>query len=129
MGRGQLRFWSLCTGESRVTTRTPDCLADRQLALGRRRAYTVVVSKPEDRPANARRRCGISWLDMGDGDGDQRSDYAVLIMRNMLVAPTFEHAIQRVPRPGSEPQVMGPYFPRAQYAERADVEALGCGPV
>ena len=66
---------------------------------------------------------------MGEGDGDQRSDYAVLILRNMLVSPRFAHAIQRVPRPASEPQVMGPYFPRAQYAARADVEALGCGSV
>ena len=43
-------------------------------------------------------------------------------MRNMLVAPTFEHAIQRVPRPGAEPQVMGPYFPRSDYTSRAAFE-------
>lgn len=126
MGRGQLRFWSLCTGESRVTTRTPDCLADRQVALGPRRSYTIVVSKPEDRPANAVRRCGVSWLDMGDGDGDRRSDYAVLIMRNMLVAPTFAHAIQRVPSPTAAEAVMGPYFPRSGYVARAAFEARGC---
>jgi hypothetical protein len=128
MGRGQLRFWSLCTGESRVTTRTPDCLADRQIVLGERRRYTVVVSKPEDRPANAVRRCGVSWLDMGDGDGDRRSDYAVLIMRNMLVSRDFARAIQRVPEPGAEEEVMGPYFPRSQYMSRAGFEALGCRP-
>ena len=60
MGRGQLRFWSLCTGESRVTTRTPDCLADRQLALGRRRAYTVVVSKPRG-PARPTRAAAAAY--------------------------------------------------------------------
>ena len=126
MGRGQVRFWSLCTGESRVTTRTPDCLADEQVVLGDRRSYTIVVSKPEDRPANAVRRCGVSWLDMGDGDGDRRSDYAALIMRNMLVSPTFARAIQRVGAPGEEAAVMGPYFPRSEYRSRAQFEALGC---
>jgi hypothetical protein len=47
----------------------------------------------------------------------------------MLVSPDFARAIQRVPRPGAEPEVMGPYFPRTEYAARADVEALGCGSV
>jgi hypothetical protein len=126
MQTGQLRFWSLCSGESRVTTRTPDCLADRQVALGAGRSYTIVVSKPEDRPGNAVRRCGVSWLDMGPGDGDQRSDYAALIMRNMLVAPDFAHAIQRVPDPRSAREVMGPYFPDSAYATKAAFEARGC---
>jgi hypothetical protein len=126
MGTGRLRFWSLCSGESRVTTRTADCLADRQLELGADRRYTIVASKAADRPRNATRRCGVSWLDLGKGDGAGRSDYAVLIMRNMLVAPDFAQAIQRIPRPGQEQQVMGPYFPASQYTTKADYEARGC---
>ena len=96
------------------------------MVLGPGRAYTIVVSKPEDRPTNAVRRCGVSWLDMGDGDGDQRSDYAALIMRNMLVSPDFAQAIQRVPEPGAEADVMGPYFPQSEYRSRAAFEGLGC---
>jgi hypothetical protein len=126
MGTGQLRFWSLCSGESRVTTRTADCLADRQVKLGAGRQYTIVASKPADRPANARRRCGASWLDLGRGDGAGRSDYAVLIMRNMLVADDFAQAIQRIPRPGEEQPVMGPYFPATQYTTKQAFEARGC---
>jgi hypothetical protein len=126
MSRAQLRFWSLCSGQSRVTTRTNDCLADRQVVLRGDRRYTIVVSKPEDRPANAKASCGVSWLDFGPGDGAGRSDYAVLIMRNMLVSPTFAQAIQRVPKPGQEAQVMGPYLPRTEYTNRAAFEALGC---
>ena len=126
MGRGQLRFWSLCSGESRVTTRTPDCLADRQVKLDAQRGYTIVASQAAARPRNATRRCGVSWLDLGQGDGAGRSDYAVLIMRNMLVAPDFAQAIQRIPRPGEEQQVMGPYFPDSQYMTRAAFEARGC---
>ena len=127
MRRGQLRFWSLCTGESRVTTRTPDCLADRQVRIDRRRRYTVVVSRPADRPANARRRCGVSWLDWGArGDGAGNPDYGFLIIRNMLVSPDFRQAIQRVPQPGEEAATMGPYFPTAGYSTKAAFERRGC---
>ena len=127
MPRGQLRFWSLCTGESRVTTRTPDCLADRQVLRRSGRNYTVVVSKAADRPANARAKCGVAWLDWGElGDGAGDPDYGLLIMRNMLVSPGFANAIQRVEQPGTEPEVMGRYFPRAEYSSVEDFEAQGC---
>jgi hypothetical protein len=127
MPRGDMRFWSLCTGESRVTTRTPDCLSDRQVLRQSGREFTVVVSKPEDRPANATRACGVAWLDWGaNGDGAGDPDYAALILRNMLVDPDFPHAIQRVARPGTEAEVMGPYFPRADYMTREEFEARGC---
>ncbi len=127
MPGGDMRFWSLCTGESRVTTRTPDCLSDRQVLRQSGRNYTVVVSKPEDRPANAARECGVAWLDWGaNGDGAGDPDYAALIMRNMLVSPEFEHAIQKVARPSEEEAVMGPYFPRSEYMTREEFEARGC---
>jgi len=128
MRRGQMRFWSLCTGESRVTTFTPDCLADRQVPIDRKRRYTIAVSKRGDRPANARRRCGFGWLDWGErGDGAGDSGYGLLIMRNMLVSPSFAHAIQRVSTAGTEPDVMGDYFPRSEYSTVAEFEARGCG--
>jgi hypothetical protein len=127
MPHGQLRFWSLCSGESRVTTRTPDCLADRQVLRRSGRRYTIAVSKRADRPTNARARCGVAWLDWGErGDGAGDPDYGLLIMRNMLVSPGFERAIQRVEQPGTEPEVMGPYFPRASYSSVAGFEARGC---
>jgi hypothetical protein len=127
MADGQLRFWSLCSGESRVTVRTPDCLADRQLALGKDRTFTIVVSKAADKPANARPECGINWLDWGDaGDGAGNPDYGLLIMRNMLVSPDFKEAIQNVPRPGAEATTMGAYLPQTIYASRAQFESRGC---
>lgn len=127
MGRGQMRYWSLCSGESRVTTRTPDCVWDRIVPLDATRRYTIVVSRREDRPANARRRCGVAWLNWGErGDGVGDRDYGLLIMRNMLVSPRFRHAIQRVTQAGTEPEVMGPFFPRAAYTSRDQFEARGC---
>ena len=55
MGDGQVRFWSLCTGESRVTLRTPDCVSDRELPVDSARRYTVVISKAADRPVERHR--------------------------------------------------------------------------
>jgi hypothetical protein len=130
MGRGQMRYWSLCTGESRVTTFTPDCLADRQVPVDEQRDYVIAISKREDRPANARRRCGIGWLNWGRrGDGAGDPDYGFLIMRNMLVSPRFEHSIQRVSEAGTEPEVMGPYYPRTTYATVEEFEGRGCADV
>ncbi|MBV9309991.1 MAG: hypothetical protein JOZ73_04125, partial [Solirubrobacterales bacterium] len=72
-------------------------------------------------------RCKVGWLNWGDrGDGAGRPDYGLLIMRNMLPAPTFAQAIQNVSRPGTEPQVMGDYFPRATYTTRTGFQARGC---
>jgi hypothetical protein len=127
MGSGQLRFWSLCTGESRVTTRTPGCISDRQLPIDRDRMYTVVVSRAADRPANATRGCGVGWVDWGlRGDAAGRPDYGLLIMRNMLPATSFAQAIQNVQKPGTEPQVMGGYFPSSAYSSKSQFEGRGC---
>ncbi|MDX6585848.1 MAG: hypothetical protein QOI31_321 [Solirubrobacterales bacterium] len=127
MPGGELRFWSLCTGESRVTTRTPDCLADRQVLAQSGRDYTIVVSRRADRPRNARARCGIAWLDWGNrGDGAGDADYGLLIMRNMLVSPDFDEAIQNVPAPGQEEAVMGQHFPRSSYSTVEEFEDRGC---
>ena len=129
MEAGQLRFWSLCTGESRVTVRTPDCVADRELPVDSARRFTVVVSRKEDRPANATERCGVSWIDWGDrGDGAGDPDYAVLILRNMLPAAGFGQAVQRVQRPGTEPDVMGDHFPATAYGTQGRLRAARLQP-
>jgi hypothetical protein len=127
MEAGQLRFWSLCTGESRVTLRTPDCAADREVPVDASRRFTVVVSRREDRPVNATERCGVAWIDWGErGDGAGDPDYAVLILRNMLPAAGFGQAVQRVQRPGTEPDVMGDHFPATTYGTKAGFERRGC---
>jgi hypothetical protein len=47
-------------------------------------------------------------------------------MRNMLVDPNWDEAIQRVERPGEEADVMHEHFPRTRYATRKKFEARGC---
>ena len=87
----------------------------------------IVVSRREDRPDNAKKRCGVAWLDWGErGDGAGDPDYALLILRNMLVRPSFKEAIQKVESPGREDEVMKDHFPRSEYSGRAAFEDQRC---
>ena len=130
MPEAELRFWSLCSGESRATMRTPACLADDQVPLDSDRSFTIVVSKRSARPENAKPECGVAWLDWGDrGDGVDRDAYGLLILRNMKPANDFEHAVQRISKFGEESAVMGDYFPQSEYTSVGEFEKRGCNAV
>ncbi len=130
MGRPEnydLRYWSLCSNESLVTTRFSACIYDREVTLGSDRRYTIVVSKAANRPVNARAECGVSWLDWGDaGDGAGHPQITALLLRNMAPNPAFGAAVQDIPGPGREMQTMGPYLPRPVYTSKALFESRGC---
>jgi hypothetical protein len=128
MEDGDLRYWSLCQNESSVTTRVVDCLHDEQVPQDDEGRYTVVVSLPEDRPENATADCGVAWLDWGPGDGVDRAEYGLLIMRHMLPSPDFEATIANVAEPGEEADVMGALLPEAAYETVAQFEERGCDP-
>lgn len=121
-GRGQLRYWSLCSASVQPygVTDTIGCVNDSRLVTDRRGYYTVAVSTPEDRPANARAGCGVTWLPFG------ARPTAALIMRNQLPAPGFAHAVQKVRKPGQERAVMGDYLPRGSYTSVPEFERRGC---
>jgi hypothetical protein len=127
----QVRYWSLCTGSSPVTGLGYNCVYDQQVPLRKGRRYTLVISKPADRPANARAKCGYKWLGFGGGenyDDPAARDYVdVLYMRFMAAEPDWARAPQRVTTPGTEKHVMGPYFPRSRYHSTAGFEKRGCG--
>ncbi|MGX1668840.1 hypothetical protein [Streptomyces sp. NPDC055400] len=114
MGSGQLRYWSLCAYEA-WSTRVDgpqSCLYDEQLHPDAHGNYTVVVSRPGDRPKNATAACGVDWIAWpknGDGAGDL--DDAMLLLRNMLPAKGFTQAPQNTRTGDDEAQVMGPYLP------------------
>ena len=119
---GQIRYWSLCSASVQPygVTDTIGCVNDARLRTDRRRWYTVVVSTPEDRPANARRACGVTWLPFG------ARPTAALIMRNQLESPGFDRAIQDVRKPGRERRVMGDLLPRGHYTSTRGFERRGC---
>jgi hypothetical protein len=120
--RAQLRYWSMCSVSMQPygVTDTIGCVNDARLATNRRGWYKVVVSTPEDRPTNARRACGVTWLPYGI------RPTAALVMRNQLADPGFAHAIQRVRRPGTEREVMGDFLPRGRYTGTKAFERRGC---
>jgi hypothetical protein len=120
--RGQLRYWSMCSVSMQPygATDTVGCVNDSRLATSRRGWYTLVVSAPEDRPANARRRCGVTWLPFGI------RPTAALVMRNQLADPDFAHSVQRVRRPGTEREVVGDFLPRGHYTGTRAFQRHGC---
>lgn len=122
-----LRYWSLCTNESLVTTRFSDCIYDSEVTLDDDRTYTIVISKAANRPENATEACGVSWLDWGDaGDGAGHPGLTALLLRNMAPNPAFSAAVQNIAGPGAEVATMGPYLPEVVYTTKAAFEDRGC---
>lgn len=109
----QLRYWSLC-GNEFVTQRFTDCAADYQVPLDDSGFFTVVISDPADRPANATAENGFLWLPWGPYP-DQ-----LLLYRHMLQNPSFEQAIHNVEKGDALSHVMGEFEPKAVYC-RPDV--------
>ena len=126
-GQYDLRYWSLCSNESLVTTRFSDCIHDSDVTLDADRRYRIVVSKAANRPVNARAECGVSWLDWGDaGDGAGHPQITALLLRNMAPNPDFGAAVQDIGGPGLEAATMGPYLPKPVYTSKASFEGRGC---
>ncbi len=126
----QVRYWSLCTGSSPVSGLGYDCVYDQQVPLRGDRRYTLIVSRPADRPKNATEACGYRWLAFGAGekydDPASRDWIDTLYMRFMAPDPSFAQAPVRVTAPGTEATVMGAYFPTSAYTTKAAFEGRGC---
>jgi hypothetical protein len=124
----ECRYWSVIMSEAPPSGMGTDALTDMQVPLDKDRNYTIVVSRAEDRPANATLENGIAWLDWGTrGEGiddpSNREDFGFLVFRFMYNNPRWKHSPTRITVPGSEPEVMGPYYPRGEYTDRATFEA------
>jgi hypothetical protein len=118
MGTGQVRYWDVCSYES-YTERNYACVADYQAPETRSRSYTIVVSTPANRPANAGTHCGVAWLPWGP------TSQSLLILRHQLAHPAFAYSVQKA-RYDHEQADMGAYYPSARYTTRARFEERGC---
>ncbi len=118
MASAALRYWSLCANEV-LSTRVSACVADDGITTDAAGEFTVVVSDPADRPANATADCGVAWLPTTNGA-------TLLLMRNMLPAPDFVGAIQHAPQ-DDPAATMGPYYPRTELTSVGEFAAIGCG--
>jgi hypothetical protein len=123
----QLRFWSFCTGSNDVTPPvgypTAACIGDLEIPVGPDGTYTVVISQPEDRPANAAQGDGVAWL-----QGADPSLPDLLILRHMLPSDDYyDQSVWAVPEltVGAAEPVMGPYYPDAVYCDKSVFEAGG----
>lgn len=101
-----------------------------QVPLDADRNYTIVVSRKEDRPANATLENGVAWLEWserGEGlnDPHNRSDFGMLMLRIMANDPAWAQSPNKVVKPGTEASVMGPYLPQGEYTDKATFEAKG----
>ena len=127
MGRGQMRYWSMCQNESLFTTKGAGCVYDSQVPLGKHREYTIVTSAAADRPKNAKAKCGVAYIPWpAAGDGDGHLNDGMLLVRNMLPSSKFHQAVQDTKTPGDEASVMGPYLPSGTYTTKAAFEQKGC---
>jgi hypothetical protein len=121
MAPAQLRYLSICTVDF-PTQRYWDCVYDEQLRRDAQDRYLVVVSHADQRPANARPECGVTWLNWGPLSA------AAVILRNMLPATDFAQAVQNIHALDTEREVMGSYYPYGTYSSRAEFEALSLDP-
>jgi hypothetical protein len=127
MGKGQMRYWSICQNESLYTTVGAGCLYDAQIPVDKNGNYTIVTSLAGDRPKNANPSCGVGYIPWpAKGDGAGHRDDGFLIVRNMLPSSTFHRAIQDTKKPGDEAAVMGPYLPKGTYTTKAAFQRQGC---
>ncbi len=127
-GSTQVRYWSLCnyTGISKgaLLEANSACTFDEEVPTNSEGYFTIVVSLPQDRPADARPGCGVAWMNWGtEGDGEGRPDLDLLMLRNQESNPSFAQSIAKVEHPGEEESVMGAYYPHGTYTDKEQYEA------
>ncbi|MEA3412880.1 MAG: hypothetical protein U9R74_15275, partial [Pseudomonadota bacterium] len=131
MGDGQVKYWSVVTAASVPSGELWDGVYDMQVPLDEDGYYTIVVSRPEDRPENATRENGVVWIDWGPGEGlddpRDRKDWGMLLMRFMVCHPDWENSPAKSHVPDTEEAIMGPYYPKGYYTTREEFEAQGLG--
>ncbi|WP_405444909.1 hypothetical protein OG350_02120 [Streptomyces achromogenes] len=132
----QVRYWSVCDnlwwGPGEVVANPlpgggvdPGCRADFDTRLSPAGTYTYAVGTEEQRAA-VERVPGVTFLPLSSAAPTARH---LLILPNMVAAPGFAEAIQRVPvgsGAAHTEEVMGAYYPKAGYCG-LDVLA-GSGP-
>jgi hypothetical protein len=129
MPDGQVKYWSVATVASAPSGNLWDGVSDMMVPLDAQGYYTIVVSRPEDRPKNSTAENGVVWIDWGPGEGlddpRDRKDWGMLLMRFMVCQPDWANSPAKAHKPGTEEAVMGPYYPRGYYTTTAEFESKG----
>jgi hypothetical protein len=152
MRAAQMRYWSLTGyevpdgwsvlrtlfGSQRPIGIAAHAVMDEDLVLDRERRYMVVLSRAQDRPANATAANGVTWVDWGP------SSEISWTLRWLTVGP--EWTAPNAPTPqklgtktdwasadfdvraisqNTHDGALGEYLPRLHYMSRAEFEQLG----
>jgi len=69
-----------------------DCVTDENVrpTIDKEGNFNVVVSRATDRPTNANERCGVTWMEYGNGEGISggSKDFGAVINRHTHVTPS-----------------------------------------
>lgn len=152
MVAAQMRYWSLVGyevpggwsilatlfGSQRPIGLATHAVVDEDIVLDAERNYVIVLSRPEDRPANATPANGVTWVDWGpvsevswtvrwltvgpEWTGPSAPTPGKLGSRADWAAADFD---PRVISTNTHDGAMGPYLPRVHYLSRAEFEQLG----
>jgi hypothetical protein len=130
MPDAQTQYWSVVSAEAAPSGHIVDALTDMQVPLDDDGYYTIVYSRAEDRPSNATAENGVAWIEWspsgeGIGGAANRDDFGMLMLRIMATNETWKERPDNVTAPGMEEEVMGPYYPRGEYMDKATFEARG----
>ena len=121
----QVRYWSFCTNGYWRPFRECSCVADHEAPLDSSGFYTIVVSTPAERPANATLANGITWVDWGSTSVDM-----LMILRHMIPSPDFAESAANVAPNQPASSAMGDYTPVAKFCDASTFEtggATACG--
>jgi hypothetical protein len=99
MPPADLQYWSMVTLASAPSGELWDGVFDMQVPLDKDGDYTILVSRPEDRPKNATADHGVAWIDWGPGEGlndpRNRTDWGMLLVRMMSSDPNWKETARR----------------------------------
>jgi hypothetical protein len=128
----QVQYFSISTAAAPPSGQGWTTACDEQFPTNSKDEFTVAVSWPWNRPANATLRNGVVWLSPGDGEGHYigaRNWVGVLYIRYQNPNPSWVHSPANIPMPTilqpipQDPIVMGPYYPKAEYVSKDNFEA------
>lgn len=126
MPDGEVQYWSVASMASFTNGSLWDGVFDMQVPVDKDGYYTIVVSRPEDKPKNATAANGITWMDWGPGEGigdpRNRKDWGALLMRFMAPRKDWQYSPLQS---GDLATSMGPYYPKGYYTSKIKFELEG----
>jgi len=144
MQAAEARYWSICHAGSgkngQYQNAVYGCLMDDEVTVDSNHDYIIVWSRGNERPANARPECGVTWQDFGPEsvqsanlrwmsvypdhfmDAYNPHDSNVPWNTGAWMQTDYDHTLVGQNQAGA----MGPYHPVIHYLTREEFEALGC---